>query len=98
MNKRQWKKKYKKQHGCNPPTAKQVNSWMHTIPGSISALVKGFEKAFTEIRKSIDSAIEQIKTMPEEEFEEKLHELTPEQREMAMKIRYGRKGGDENVG
>lgn len=24
MNKRQWKKKYKKEHGCNPPSSRQV--------------------------------------------------------------------------
>lgn len=98
MNKRQWKKKYKKEHGCNPPTCGQVNSWIETLAGSINALVEGFKKAFSEIKKNLNEMIELIRTMPEEEFEEKLKELTPQQRAIAIEVRNGRKVSDEDVG
>ncbi len=32
MNKRQWKKRYKKEHGNNPPSEKQVKRWMEELP------------------------------------------------------------------
>jgi len=35
MNKRQWKKKYKKEHGCNPPSSKQVNRWINDLPSAM---------------------------------------------------------------
>lgn len=92
MNKRQWKKRYKKLHGCNPPTVKQVKNWIDVLQNAIGRL----QDIFCKFPELIAKATDNIKTMPEEEFNEKLQLLTPEQQELALKIRYKRKGQIRN--
>ncbi len=101
MNKRQWKKKYKKEHGCNPPSKRQVQTWGEAIGDVVSAVIDLVNHMF----KSIKEFTKELQVMPEAEFEEKISYLTPEQQELARKIRNGRKeqengrsGKDERVG
>lgn len=89
MNKRQWKKKYKKEHGCNPPSKKQVETWGEVIGNIINGVIDIVNRAF----KAVKDFTEELKSMPEDEFEEKISQLTLEQQALARKIR-GRKEGD----
>ena len=90
MRARQKKKNYKKIHGCNPPKPADydsvINSIVEVMPGTISALEKMIKDVISETNKLINN----IKEMPEEEFNEKIlrSELTPEQITMAKTIRY----------
>ena len=89
MNKRQWKKKYKKEHGCNPPSKKQVETWADAIGNVVNGVVDMVNRMFA----TINDFIEELKTMPEDEFEQKISQLTLEQQALARKIR-GRKEGN----
>lgn len=89
MNKRQWKKKYKKEYGCNPPSRKQVETWGEVIGNVVNSVVDMIARMFATIK----DFMEELKSMPEDEFEEKISQLTLEQQALARKIR-GRKEGD----
>ena len=88
MNKRQWKKKYKKEHGCNPPSKKQVETLGEVIGNIVNGVIDIVNRAF----KAAKDFMEELKSMPEDEFEEKISQLTLQQA-LARKIR-GRKEGD----
>lgn len=87
MNKRQWKKKYKKEHGCNPPSKRQVQTWGEAI-GDFASIVMDMTN---QMLKTIKEFTEELQVMPEDEFEEKVSHLTPEQQKLARKIRNRRK-------
>lgn len=91
MNKRQWKKKYKKEHGCNPPSKKQVEAWVEAIGNIVNGVMDIVNRAF----KTVMDFMEELKSMPEDEFEKKISQLTLEQQELARKIRNNRKGRDK---
>lgn len=83
MNKRQWKKKYKKEHGCNPPSKRQVQTWEEEIGNFVNGVIDIVNHAF----KAINDYMEKLKSMPEDEFEEKNSQLTLGQQALARKIR-----------
>ena len=81
MNKRQRKKNYKKEYGVNPPTEKQIQVM------DSSQLMRNIVNAVGDFLKSVQKVFENIQTMPDTEFEEKLLRLTSEQQTLALKIR-----------
>ena len=81
MNQRQRKKNYKKKHGVNPPTEKQIEST------DILQLMRNVANAVKDFLKSVQKVFKNIQTMPNTEFEEKLCQFTPEQQSLALKIR-----------
>lgn len=81
MNKRQRKKNYKKRHGANPPTKKQAEAIR--LPRELRKVAEAVKDFF----KSMHEAFENIRTMPDAEFEKKMRRLTPEERALALKIR-----------
>lgn len=89
MNKRQWKKNYKKEHGCNPPSKRQVGGWSKSLGEAINSIVNGIKDMAERVFREMKNFAEELRTMPENEFEEKLQKLTPEQQELARKIRGG---------
>lgn len=100
MNKRQWKKKYKKEHVCNPPSSKQIVKWTDALPNVYAEIKRAmdifsaemkriYNDVFVEVKRGMDV----IQEMPEDEFEEKISQLTLEQQALARKIR-GRKEGN----
>lgn len=89
MNKRQWKKNYKKEHGCNPPSIRQVSGWGKSLGEAINTVVNGIKDMVARVIQEMKDFAEELKTMPEDEFKEKLQKLTPEQQELARKIRGG---------
>lgn len=110
MNKRQWKKAYKKRYGHNPPT----KDYLYKAYGADMAVVadrmaKAFEKDFTVIRETIEEMAknitvawekvkENIQTMSEEEYAEFLEELQPEARGWAATIRFAPKRPESAAG
>jgi hypothetical protein len=93
MNKRQRKKQFKKKYGYNPLKF----GYAIQLTEQLSNAMKTMSDAVKKIVEQWDKLIENIKTMPEGEFQEKLNGLTPDQAAMAKLIRYGRKNkvGDE---
>lgn len=83
MNKRQWKKKYKKEHGYNPPTSKKYVALVEYV----AALARNIMVCFDDVKRAIELGMENIKTMPEAEFNERLKNLDVEQQAIALKIR-----------
>lgn len=81
MNKRQRKKNYKKEHGVNPPTAKQIRAI------DLPQLIGNVMSAVGDFLKDVRKVFENIQTMPETEFEERLRQITPEEQTLALKIR-----------
>ena len=102
MNKRQAKKAYKKKYGHNPP----VNNTLYQACGidilnvadAMKIVFQRIEEVVREAAKAIangwEKAKESIRNMSEEEYEEFLAELTPEQRGWAAAIRKGAKKND----
>lgn len=86
MNQRQRKKNYKKKHGVNPPAGKQIESI------DILQLMRNVANAVEDFLKGVQKVFENIQTMPNTEFKEKLCQLTPEQQSLALKIRNKEKG------
>lgn len=109
MNKRQWKKKYKKEHGCNPPSSKQIAKWTYVLSSAMKQYCDSICNMSSEIKRATDilsveikricndvfvevkRVIDVIQNMPEDEFDEKILNLTPEQQKLAWKIRGKRK-------
>lgn len=87
MNKRKWKKKYKKEHGNNPPSKKQVKRWMEELPQKIKYTVNTVKEIVNKACKIAEDLAEELKTMPEDAFEDRIKRLTPEQQKLARKIR-----------
>lgn len=84
-------KKYKKEHGGNPPSKKQVETWAEVIGNVVNGVVDMVNRMFATIK----DFIKEIKTMPEDEFEEKISQLTLEQQALARKIRNNGKERDK---
>lgn len=91
MNKRQAKKAFRKRYGYNPPVTNR----------SRAVLVNHFiKKVLPAIREGIKKGFEVIRTMPEEEFENRIIEgqragaISPQQAAMAYLIRLTGKGRD----
>lgn len=91
MNKRQAKKAFKKKYGYNPSVTN----------GSPAVLVNHFiKKVIPAICEGIKKGFEAIRTMPEEEFENRIVEgkragaISPQQAAMAYLIRLTGKGRD----
>lgn len=82
MNKRQRKKKYKKEHSCNPPSSKHV----HKLEDSLSVIINRFCQIVGDMFRVIKNGIDTIRSVPEDEFIEMVGKLTPEQQELAWKI------------
>lgn len=82
MNKRQWKKQYKKTHGCNPKIVEHSFSFF-VLKGIISK-IKNVAYDFLQVLVKL---INDIKSMSDAEFEEKLQLFTAEEREIVIKIR-----------
>jgi hypothetical protein len=57
MNKRQWKKNYKKIHKCSPPSQKKAKS-----------VIEVFMDWKNQLVELIGKSIERMKDMPKEEF------------------------------
>lgn len=103
MNKRQWKKKYKKEYGCNPPSSKQIGALstamkrnsdiIRKMHAEIKRAMDIFSAEMKRICNEVKRGMDVIQNMPEDEFEEKISQLTLEQQALARKVR-GRKEGD----
>lgn len=109
MNKRQRKKKYKKEHGCNPPSSKQIVKSADALSTAMKRNCDIIRNVHAEIKRAMDifsaemkricndvfvevkRGMDVIQNMPEDEFEEKILKLSPEQQELARKIRGKRK-------
>lgn len=98
MNKRQRKKKYKKEHGCNPPSSKQIAKRTDALSIAMKRNCDIICNVYAEIKRicndvfvEVKRGMDVIQNMPEDEFEEKILKLTPEQQELARKIRGKRK-------
>lgn len=99
MNRRQKKKAYKKKYGHNPPKTEVryhskewgriVSRAMDEIAEAISGLVPAIKKAIDSLANMAAEAIENIKTMPEEDFNRLLEnsDLDEGTKEMARRIR-----------
>lgn len=99
MNRRQKKKAYKKKYGHNPPKTEvqyHYKEWgriiskaMDGIAEAISGLVPALKKAIDSIAEASAAAIENIKTMPEEDFSRLLEssDLDKEAKALARRIR-----------
>lgn len=99
MNRRQKKKAYKKKYGHNPPKTEVryhgkewgriVSRAMDGIAEAISGLVPAIKKAIDSLANMAAEAIENIKTMPEEDFNRLLEssDLDEGTKEMARRIR-----------
>ena len=85
MNKRQCKKKFKKEYGFNPPSKRKIKAFTEEM----EKIKKHFEKFVGYLKKVSEKLKEQIRNMPEEEFERRLSEMTKKQRKWAREIRQG---------
>lgn len=103
MNKRRWKKAYKKRHGHNPPT-KSYFYQAYGVDMAVVAdgMVETFKNVFTTVKEAIEAVAENItvdwektkeniRDMSEEEYAEFLEELKPEARGWAAAIRMAAK-------
>ena len=86
MNKCKRKRRNKKKHGYNPLTAKQINSIENASVEAVPEMI-GLLKDLQDRVQYINGGVENIRNMPEEEFLRKLELLTPENQELAWKIR-----------
>lgn len=105
MNRRRKKKAYKKKYGHNPPKTEVryhgkewgriVSRTMDGIAEVISGLVPAIKKAIDSLANMAAEAIENIKTMPEEDFNRLLEnsDLDEGTKEMARKIRRNGENG-----
>lgn len=86
MNKRQYKKMYKKEHGDNLPI-NTVRSWGRTVGKATKVIADALQNIIKTGIKAMKQFEEHLKNMPAEEFEEKIKALTPEQRQLVYKLR-----------
>ena len=105
MNRRQKKKAYKKKYGHNPPKTeiqyhykewgKIISRAADGIAEAISGLVPALKKAIDSIAAMTAEAIENIKTMPEEDFNRLLEnsDLDEGAKALARKIRRNGQNG-----
>lgn len=74
MNKRQAKKAYKKKYGHNPPKSKAKYLYevaakaVEGIAAGIKQIIPAITEVVNAVAKAATEAIENIKTMPEEDF------------------------------
>jgi len=78
MNRRQAKKVYKKKYGHNPPKtevrfyrkhhAKLVIKAMDLLPGVIERATEAMRRMVEAVKCCVKETIEQVQTMPEEDF------------------------------
>jgi len=88
MNKRQYKKAFKKKYGYNPVDKKKtVRKAIKEIKTTLELFNKTIRKMPKIISRAIGTLTEQIQTMSDEEFLKKLDELSVEQKNIAWKIR-----------
>lgn len=105
MNRRQKKKAYKKKYGHNPPKTEvqyHYKEWgriisraMDGIVETISALVPALKKAIYNIASMTAEAIENIKTMPEEDFNRLLESESLDEGAKALARQIRRNGQHE---
>ncbi len=81
MNKRQLKKRFKKEYGENPD--KLINSFCIAC----KTLIENLKEWCNQIPIVMIDLKERIQTMPDEEFNERIEQLTDEQKELVMKVR-----------
>ena len=88
MNQRQRKKKFKKEYGFNPLSKRKIKKWnmFTTAVENLKNVLSKFIKQLGQVSSILE---ERIRSMPEEEFEKKLQELTLEQQVLAIRIRRG---------
>lgn len=94
MNRRQAKKAYKKKYGHNPPRtevrfypkyhAKAVSKAMGLLPGLLERVTTALRRMFEAAFDCIKETIEQIQTMPEEDFIKFLEALGTEENAKAL--------------
>lgn len=92
MNRRQKKKAYKKKYGHNPPKTEvryYGKEWGRIVSRAIRDLVPAIKKAIDSLVNMAAEAIENIKTMPEEDFNRLLEssDLDEGTKKMARRIR-----------
>ena len=81
MNKRQLKKRFKKAYRENPD--KLINSFCLAC----KTLIENLKKWCNQIPIVMIDLKERIQTMPDEEFNERIEQLTDEQKELVMEVR-----------
>lgn len=94
MNRRQWKKQYKKKHGCNPPTIKDTKKVMNVFKGAINAVIESITEITKKLPDILDGVKDAISKMSDDEFLEFLSKIdNPGTKAMALKMR--RAGGNK---
>ena len=71
MNYRQWKKCYKKVHGCNPPEDRD----MHLIIKTCNKMVKILSDVIRDLPNIMERAKQSFINMSDEEFKEALDRM-----------------------
>ena len=95
MNKRQAKKAYKKKYGHNPPKSEAKHLYevaakaVEGIAAGIRQIMPAITAAVNAAVKAATAAVENIKTMPEEEFNRLLEssDLDESSKNLARQIR-----------
>ncbi len=101
MNHRQWKKKYKKIHGVNPPKEpkldyKTLSDILDGLRDATSEAMIMISETIKQFAKAAAETVDYLKTAPDEEFERFCEKLTPEQRAMAISFRGKHKNSAES--
>lgn len=87
MNKRQRKKKYKKEHGYNPPSNRATKKAVNSLVGALRDFQSSVKTMLKQFPRSLKNLTEGLQTMQEDEFEKSLQNLTQEQQIIAKRIR-----------
>lgn len=90
MNKRKWKKQYKKQHGFNPISWRKNASLTDIYNNVFNDFIEKIKRLLSESFNKIKSFINDIQTMDEEDFNKMINEhpeLTAEEIEQLKNIR-----------
>ena len=75
MNRRQWKKNYKKKHGYNPPTTTDVSRALKIVIETVNDMCKVVTEVVRKLPEMLETAKESIRNMSDEEFKEVIERM-----------------------
>lgn len=87
MNSRQKKKNFKKKHGYNPPSKRQMKNTVHSLAETIKIIRDSVKSVANKLCLAVADTTNKIRNMSEEEFEEAFSKATPQQQEMMKRVR-----------
>lgn len=87
MNRRQKKKNFKKIHGYNPPSKRQIKRAMYSLAEAIKTIHDSIKSIANKLFLAVADTTNKIRNMSKEEFEEAFSKATPQQQEKMKKVR-----------